>query len=58
MSTLANRGEAVGEDGGDLVGDDHVAACAALELLFQDGYDPGATTTMPWALAAEARRSS
>jgi uncharacterized protein (TIGR03086 family) len=30
MFTLANRGESVGEDGGDLVGDDHVAACAAL----------------------------
>lgn len=30
MFILANRGEAVGEDGGDLVGDDHVAACAAL----------------------------
>jgi uncharacterized protein (TIGR03086 family) len=30
MFTLANRGEAVAEDGGDLVGDDHVAACAFL----------------------------
>lgn len=30
MFTLANRGESVPEDGGDLVGDDHVAACAAL----------------------------
>jgi uncharacterized protein (TIGR03086 family) len=30
MFTLANRGESVPEDGGDLVGDDHVAACAAV----------------------------
>lgn len=30
MFTLANRGEAVAEDGGDFIGDDHVAACAAL----------------------------
>jgi uncharacterized protein (TIGR03086 family) len=30
MFTLANRGESVAEDGGDLVGGDHVAACAAL----------------------------
>lgn len=30
MFTLANRGESVPEDGGDLVGDDHVAACRAL----------------------------
>jgi uncharacterized protein (TIGR03086 family) len=30
MFTLANRGESVAEDGGDLVGDDPVAACAAL----------------------------
>jgi uncharacterized protein (TIGR03086 family) len=30
MFTLANRGESVAEDGGDLVGDDHVAACTAL----------------------------
>jgi uncharacterized protein (TIGR03086 family) len=30
MFTLANRGESVPEDGGDLVGDDHVAACAAM----------------------------
>jgi uncharacterized protein (TIGR03086 family) len=30
MFTVANSGESVPEDGGDLVGDDHVAACAAL----------------------------
>ena len=30
MFTLANHGQAVPEDGGDLVGDDHVAACTKL----------------------------
>jgi uncharacterized protein (TIGR03086 family) len=30
MFTLANRGEAVPEDGGDRVGDDHLAACTAM----------------------------